>query len=433
MNALLATSLIIFSSYHLYFSHEARVYSLFALLTTISFYLIIQLLSNGISNRGLVCLFLTYVTLVFSHYFGIYVVLLQLIILIFFGFNKREDLKKYFVVIIGLVIIYSFFIPEFFSRLIDSTKNGTWLRPVENLGNLHDLVFSFTNKDKLTYLIFIFLIWGASWKFIYELNMNKYIRILFLLGVIPIFFLTSYSIFLKIPFIWKLTSLRFYTFIFILTILSFILIVVFKKKNEIPINLIIVIWFIVPLLMFFAISFYVPVFLDRYLIFILPSFYILTAISANYIFKKISFYFVSFIIVLLMIFSFDINNSQNIGIEKTVNRIKKLKNDSTKVIICPNQFKLTFLYHYNKNFFSDYNNVLLNLKKDNIFPVYNSSELDSIIYHEDSHIIFLDAHSKFLYPDNGVYNKLEKLYDVIDRFEDEDPLVIYNLKRLQIK
>ena len=44
--AILSVILVSFSNYHLFFSHEARVYTLFALLTTVSFYLLLLILEN---------------------------------------------------------------------------------------------------------------------------------------------------------------------------------------------------------------------------------------------------------------------------------------------------------------------------------------------------------------------------------------------------
>src|SRR5690606_18065489 len=44
--AILSVVLVSFSNYHLFFSHEARVYSLFTLLTTVSFYLLILIIEK---------------------------------------------------------------------------------------------------------------------------------------------------------------------------------------------------------------------------------------------------------------------------------------------------------------------------------------------------------------------------------------------------
>lgn len=428
--AILATLLIAFSSYHIYFSHEARVYSLFALLTSVSFYLILSLIKEG-SRKYYIWLFITYSFLIYSHYFGVFVIVMQIAIMIFYGIKNKINIKGYLIVIAGLLLIFSFYLGEFILRFTDSTTNGTWLRPVENLGNLHHLIFQFTNENKLTYLICVLLIWGAIFKKVRTLEINKYIK-LFILGVIFIFFLTSYSIFFKIPFIWRLTSLKLYTFIFVFSILGLTLYILFKQSKKTPFLLLIILWFLIPLLSFFTISFYFPIFLDRYLFFILPAFYLIIATSVIYLFKEKYFYIIAALLLFLMIFSSNIRNKEYEGIKKTVEQITKLKQDSTKVIICPKSFKLTFWYHYNIEKFADYKAIKQESTEDNIISVYNSSELTSFIKPNDTHIILIDAHSEFLYPNNGIYKMIEESFDLTEKYEFKKSLVIYNFNKKQI-
>lgn len=430
--AILSVILVSFSNYHLFFSHEARVYTLFALLTTVSFYLLLLILENKYSFQNLFFLFITYVGLVFSHYFGLFIVVFQAVLISTLAFKKTDVLKKYFILIGALLLSYSYFIPIVFNKFLDSSNNGTWIKPVENLGNLFDVIFLFSNSNRWVYLVYILVLWGIVWKYFYRLDTNKFIKVFFLIGIIPLFFLTSYSIFFNVPFFWKLTSSLYYIIGFIT-----ILFIVFAYQSIVKMNIdksnnnqiIITGWFLIPLLFFFIISFKIPVFLDRYLIFIMPAFYITLALSVNYLFRsKLWFILVSIFLISITFFSFNLNVSNNRFANKIINQTKVLKTNETKIIICPNQYKLTFAYHYNIESFKDFKNLIQNLNKDKIFPVYNHTELSSILKPKDD-IIYIDAQANFLYPKNGIFEKLNNSYILDKKIVFQDSTIIYHFKK----
>jgi len=427
--AIIATTLITFSSFHIYFSHEARVYSLFALLTTISFYLLFQILSNKKSLYIFGSLLICYLILGFSHYFGAFVILLQLVIMLFYGYMTKETLKKYLYLLSCFILFYSIYIPEFVSRFLDSSINGTWLKPVENLGNLHDILFLFSNESKFIYLLFISVLWAALWKYIYKSIIYKYLKGMLLVVIVPLFFLTSYSIFFKIPFIWKLTSIQAYTWFFVISTLSFLIYYLIRDTKAALYPKIVLIWFVASLFVFFGVSFYIPIFLSRYLIFIAPAFYMLISISLSYLFKTKFYYLVVSIIIVAMILDVDCKNIENLGTDITIEHVKELKTNENKLIICPYQFQLSFLYYYNKDYFIDYNSIKTNMNKENIFVISNLSELKSVVNTYDSSLIYLDVHSSFIYPHNGILDSLKTNFNIENRFEYRDSVVIYYLKR----
>jgi hypothetical protein len=279
------------------------------------------------------------------------------------------------------------------------------------------------------YLLFIAILWGSSWKYILEIRINTYVKRVILFFIIPTFFLTSYSIFFKIPFIWRLTSIHAFTWFFVISILSFILYVIVKERKVISYSNIILVWFTVPFLLFFGVSFYIPVFLSRYLVFIVPAFYILLSVMLSFLFKGRIYYLAVSIVLITMIVSVDNKNIENHGIDKTIQQVKDLKTDSNKIIVCPYQFKLSFLYHYDKNYFADYENIITKLNNDGIFLASNWSGVKSALNPEDLNLIFLDAHTSFLYPNNGIIDSLKLDFNIENRYEYRDSVVIYNLKR----
>lgn len=426
---ILSVILVTFSNYHIYFSHEARVYTLFALLTTISFYLLLLILENKYSFYNLLFLFITYVGLIFSHYFGIFVIAFQTILFFSIELRNIDRLKKYFLVIACLLLTYAYYIPIVIKRFTDSSKNGTWLQPVKTMGTMYDLIYAFSNKNRWLYLVFILLLWSGVWKYFYQLKTNKYIKGIILFGIIPLFFLTGYSIFFSIPYMWRLTL----SFVFIKGFVTLILFgyiyLGIKKINIKTEQYVIVGWFLVPLILFFSVSFKIPIFLDRYLIFIMPAFYITLSLIINYIFQsKVSISIFSILLISIMIFSFNLNESNNRFANDIIIQTKKLKTPNTKIIICPKYYNLTFSYYYNKESFKDYNNFNLNLHKENIYPVYSQNELNNILSPSDK-IIYIDAHADVLYPKNGIYNRLINNYKLITKIVFPDSSILYEFKK----
>jgi hypothetical protein len=145
----------------------------------------------------------------------------------------------------------------------------------------------------------------------------------------------------------------------------------------------------------------------------------------NYLFQtKLLFYVFSILLFSITLFSFNPNELNNRFANDIINKIKNSRTAETKIIICPEQYKLAFAYYYNIEYFKAYKNLMPNLNKDKIFPVCNQNELNHIITPLDN-IIYIDAHSDFLFPQNGVYNKLHNSYNLIKKIVFPDSTIIY--------
>lgn len=426
--AVLASLFVIFSSYHIYFAHEARVYALFSLLTTASFYLILKIICNEIDLKSAVLIFFVYEALIYSHYLGVVVILIQVALVIFFKLKTLRQARYYLFVLTALLISYSFYIPELYHRMVNYAGSGGWLKPVENLGNLHHMIYLFSNSNRYLYLIFTGLFWFACWKAFKITKINVLVKRVILYAVIPFFFIVSFSIYFNIPFVWKVTSLMVFHWIFILSILTGLFFIFYKRKKDHSVESIILVWFMMPFLVLFSISFYTPLFHDRYLIFISSAFYIGLALIINRYFKNYWFYLVSAFLLFLMVWNADFKREDNLGVDKTAELAKSLKQDSTKIIICPDFYTTTFLYHYDWNLFSDYDHLDAKLNEYNIFGVYGSKELKKILDYSESSVIFVDANSTFMYSNNGILDSLKSNFTLAERYEFKESLVMYYFK-----
>jgi mannosyltransferase len=103
-----AALLFTFSTMHIFFSHEARVYPLFVMLTALSLYYYLSIIKTPENKTFYYLLFICNLLLIYSHYFGFFVLFVEVISLLFLP-NTKAFIKPYFMmfVALGLSYIYS--------------------------------------------------------------------------------------------------------------------------------------------------------------------------------------------------------------------------------------------------------------------------------------------------------------------------------------
>lgn len=222
--AVLAAVLLATSPFHIYYSQEARMYSMVTFFASLSMYFFIKI--NEIKklriNGLLILYFISTVLMIYSDYYGFLVLLAQMIYL--------AVKKKYkFIVHCSLFIILSFL--PWLPMLITQLKTG--MLATQTLPGWGRLVnVSFWKAVPLTFIKFT-------------------------IGRITIFDKTVYAI---------LSG-------FIISLCGFLIIKGFFKEKR----LLIALWFFVPLLVSWLASLFVPNFQPFRLLLILPAFYLLLA------------------------------------------------------------------------------------------------------------------------------------------------------------
>ena len=312
-----------------------------------------------------------------------------------------------------VLLIYSPYLLELYNRFIDSTQNGTWVKPTESLGNLHDIIFWFANKNRFVYGMIICLFYSTVCKLFYQLEINSAIKSIFIYLIIPVFFLVSISIFHTLPFVWRLTELDSFTFIFITTNLLVFTFYFIRHYNNTPYHLFAIGSFIIPLIIFFAVSFYIPIWVDRYLIFILPSFYITLSMCIDFLFKRKYYYIAAMTVLSLMFYSFNPATTDHNDVDKMIHYVKKIADEESIIIINPKHFELTFSYHFDQDVFIDYPVFSQSLKSMGVYSIYAVPDLNEVKKHPHDHIIYINVNSNFLHPNNGVFEKLKDTHKLI--------------------
>ncbi len=101
--AFLACIFMVFSPFALYYSVEARGYSLFLLMSILSLYFFVRFLNNVHNKTAIYTYFFFALLCTLTHYFGLILVMLQLIYLCF----NKETVKKHFIdIFIFAMIIF---------------------------------------------------------------------------------------------------------------------------------------------------------------------------------------------------------------------------------------------------------------------------------------------------------------------------------------
>ena len=427
--AVVATLLISFSANHLYFSHEARVYALFMMLTTMSFYYFFLVLDNKTTIKNLIFLFLIYTVLAYSHYFAILIILLQGTIVLSMQSVTKKTIIRYLVIVAALILAYLPNIPVLYSRAFDSVVRGTWVPPADNLGPMFYVLKVFSNNDRLCMLICLIILWTATWKFVRNEDQNRVLKNVVLFLIIPVYFLVSYSIYFDIPFLWHLTSLKPFIYFFSLSILAYFIYTCFRNRTHIRVPVVLSAWFIIPFCLLFTVSFFVPVFINRYMLIVLPAFFLVLTISIDYLFtEKWPFQFVSALVIICFAATFNPNEHNNRYSDKIAANVSEIKNPGSKIIISPFSYRLVFALHYCPDCFKDYNNLEKRLQQIDVSIVTDSTEL-SAEYAISDHVIFVDANSKALFPNNGIYEWLEQRYTLENSTVYRDSSAVFSFRK----
>ncbi len=373
--AIIASLLFVFSNYQVLYAHEARVYALMGMLSVVSMYYYLELISIK-NNRKLkfVVFILANTLLLYSHYFGFFVLFVQLLHSVIHK-DIRNKYWKY--IFISTTIIGVLYIPNIiilFDRFLDSSTNGTWVKAPSGITDIYNMLRRFTNAPVVTVFSAILLI-------------------------------------------------------------GFLIKGVIKKnnfKNNYANNLV-YLWFIFTFFFMFIVSYKIPMFIDRYLMFVNIGFYFLLAIAVVKLFtKRLPRNIMSFLVIVLFVITFKPNISNKRDVKETISKIKELKGENTVVLFCPKHFVLNYAYYQDVNIFQDvntkdiYKNINKDLKKINIIGVDNINDVD---IQEWEHIIYLDAAANFSHPDNDILKTLELDYTIDSKYEYYSIFNIYEYKR----
>ena len=344
-----AAALFTLSDYHQLFAHEARVYSLFALLTVVSMYLFLALAAYPLKKRYLFLLAATNMLLIYAHFFGFFIFLIQGLSVLFIPEYRRTILKPYVGSVSLTLISYIPYFPVFFARFFQASTGGTWVEPPV-ISDLYTMVWRYLNAPVVTVAVLGILV-AAIIKFIYGIKKGQEC--------------------------WKSR------------------------------NIVLVIWFLVPFVSMFLVSYKIPMFLDRYTVFISVGFYLLVSVALNSLFEGIKpalILMAVFVSMMAVTFHPRVDNKRRLG--DVVNFISENKTERTSVIICPQWLEYGFAYHYNQPVFRDYQHLRPLLNTEGIYPANDLSLLDTMKLRNSDQVLLFEEWSSVADPGQTLFRYL---------------------------
>lgn len=427
--AVLAGLLLTFSTTHLYYSNEARAYALFMFLFTVAVYTVLKYRQDGFSLKGSIITAVWLALMAFAHYFGIFLGLFLLVLMGLTDEERSTGWKKAIVSAAMLLVLFGVYIPVLWGRIMETAVEGTWVKPVENLGNLHDVFMWISNNSRVVYLAVMLALWGGVWMAVRRLRSSTFLKVILLLIVVPGCFVVGYSVFFAMPFVWKLTSEDIFIWLFVGGIAVGWLTFYFMVNKKMWAGWLAVGSFVIPLLIVFGISFYIPVFNERYVVFLFPMGYLVIAMAMQSLFRGNKMFLpAGLALVLLFAYSFDMKRSNERDVHGLMEAVNSMRKEDTKIFLGPMQFKHTFLYHYNRLQFQDYQNLDQNLRSDRVYPVTGYNEVAKDLNKADKHILFIDANTATMYPANGIYEYLDGKYELTSVLNFEGNYRLYSFR-----
>lgn len=365
-----ASILFIFSTYQITFAHEARAYALMGLLTAVSMFYYIKIVIAEDRNKWTFIWFLLANTLlIYTHFFGFFVLFIQFFFILFQG-NLLKKFYRFLILFVGVLFLaYLPYLWIILNRFTNSTQGGTWLTPPSGIDAFYEMFRAFSNAPVTAVFTLAALITGS------------------------------------------------------------ILLIIKRKQNSNRLaTRLVLCWFYIPFVFMFVISFWIPMFLDRYLMFIAIGFCVLVALSTDFILQKPKLRFIiPGFICLLFIVSVKPNKTNKREVRETVQLVKKLENDSTLVLVAPVHFSLNFIYYYDRDLFRepDGEKVRNELGKKSLYCI---NSLENIDYKNRKRIVLVDAASNFSAPNNNILNTLNAEFNQVKKHHIEEIFDIYEFE-----
>lgn len=359
---LMASGLFLFSTYHFFHGLEARTYSLLSMATASSLYFYLNFVQDSTNKKALAGLILSNLFLVYSHYFGWYVVFSQFLTSFFYA----RSLKMFFRFQIPSIVTAIGFLPmvPIVLKQFRKSSRGTWLTPPNPEDYLMQFYFLINHKEVYKVILYVFGI-----------------------GLI-------FTIFMIIKKKWK------------------------GFKIGVPVLLL---WWFVPYTIMFLISPKLPMFNSRYILFNTIGLYLFIPALISILYQKNKYFeplagmvIVVFMFLNLRILPADFGHRE---VKNSVEFVKKYDTERNKrvIIIYPVWADLPFTYYYNKEIFNECDNFYTVCPKNDIYRVWGLSHAKNVMNALKGRRIIMYQEGLVTNPEEQFFEYLDSTYVRIDK------------------
>jgi mannosyltransferase len=361
---LVASGLFIFSTYHFFHGLEARTYSFFSMATAASLYYYLDYVRDFKSRKALAGLILSNILLVYSHYFGWFVVFSQFLT----SFIYIRNMKMFFRFMIpplATVVGFSPMIPVIL-RQFEYSGKGTWLNPPQAYEYMDQIYHFLNNKEIFREVLYIMAI-----------------------GLV----LTIFSIVRK------------------------------KWKGFNPVIAVLFVWWIVPYSIMFLVSSEMPMFNSRYILFNTIGLYLFIGAIISFLYRDFKYLEPLAGMIILMFMSSHLkilpDDFGHREWKKSVDFVKSNENQECMIVLSPKWSDYMFAYHYDRKLFEDYQHFNIKMAERSVYSIWGQHGILSLVAgNPDSRIIYLqDGGSN---PGEDIFGLLDSTYlKVADRIFPE--------------
>lgn len=154
---ILSALLLALSSFHIYYSREARMYSLMALLTLLSIYFFINLLKER-SLLASIGYIVSSILLMYTHIYGLFIIVAQNIYVVTMYLLSKEDYKlnlRVWILLQALLIaLFTPWIGTLVKRIKYVESSGFWIPAA----SIHSIIETFITYSNSKLLLFLFIV-----------------------------------------------------------------------------------------------------------------------------------------------------------------------------------------------------------------------------------------------------------------------------------
>lgn len=151
--ALIAFGLVSLSFFHVYYSDEGRFYT-FLYILSLSVISRIYLYFKEGKSKHLVFFTISSTLIVYTHYYGIILLLAVALILLFLWFKKEIDNRKFIYSIISGVIVLLLFAP-WLPFMFSGQEKESWMH-APSLSDFFEYFYNYTGKNPVEFLFLLF-------------------------------------------------------------------------------------------------------------------------------------------------------------------------------------------------------------------------------------------------------------------------------------
>ena len=373
--AITAALLFTLSNYHFGFAHEVRGYSLFALLSVTSFWLLIRMIraaeptrpahSRTLAPWHLSTLCIVNIALVYTHFFGWLMIGVEMLCVLLVK-DLRITRRSFFIGLIITITAYAPYAFIFLNRAGSSIAHGTWV--------------SVRSAEE---------IWNMLWRW-----SNMPVIAFFLVAVILFVSLRERA-----------------------------------RGSALGIGLI---WTFVPLLGMWLAQLKVPMYLDRYLIYASPGFYLLASHALTSVIDRDRWRIaLPAIAVCGMAFTFAPWKDNGLHPSHVVAQVDawQIRGKRMPVLIAPSWYALTYVYQTDKDLFGDPENFWINLRRGFHYEVENARDVDEVITGNEDGAVLVDSWALLVDTQRTIHGRLRERFAKVDSVEADKKVWVYRYTR----